>query len=70
MKNVTLSSFLMILLFLSTTQIQAQTKKDLKAENEQLKPANTILQQRVQALEKEKKQLFHKVFQRINFGHL
>ena len=37
--------------------IQAQTKKELKAENAQLKAANTVLQQRVQTLEKEKKQL-------------
>ncbi|MFT5916579.1 MAG: septal ring-binding cell division protein DamX [Bacteroidia bacterium] len=36
---------------------EAQTKKKLKAENEQLKASNTILQQRVQVLEKDKRAL-------------
>ena len=58
MKNLQLSALLMVLMCVALSiQVQAQTKKQLKAENAQLKAANTVLQQRVQELEKEKKQM-------------
>lgn len=53
LKSITLFAFLLCL----SVGVQAQSKKKLKAEIDQLKAANTVLQQKVKALEEEKQNL-------------
>ncbi|MGB0524162.1 MAG: hypothetical protein ACPGJS_14435 [Flammeovirgaceae bacterium] len=54
------SIFFVAFMLCLTAGLQAQSKKKLKAENEQLKAANTVLQQKTQSLQSENKALENK----------